>query len=90
MGWPTMDYVPQSFFFFFSELLVKSQCQVVNCKIENANIKSQSTIKDLWKCFQVRKNYLQLFEELQLLPSIRQFPISVSSTLGLQAPEENL
>lgn len=34
--------------------------------------------------------YLQLLEELQLLPSIQQLPIPMSSALGRQEPEENL
>lgn len=35
-------------------------------------------------------SYLQLLDELQVLPSIQQFPIPISSTLGRQAPDENL
>lgn len=34
--------------------------------------------------------YWQLLDELQLLPSIKQFPIPISSPLGLQALDEHL
>lgn len=43
------------------------------------------------KKIKIRKDtYLQLLDELQLLPSIQQFPIPTSSPLGLQALYEKL